>query len=123
MALHRIILSCICLWCILAILGENLLRRSRGHLAVMIRMDGCADIEDVIEPMVRRLRLEFQVFGIEPWIALDLNGCRRECRTMVRKLVDDGILFAEHRGVPDLVLLGSRLCRFFPHKEVFHEAK
>ncbi len=106
--LSKLLLSLISAWCILVILEGVLLKRHHTALRVMICVTGCPDLQDLIEPMVRCLKLEFQLAGIELQIMLDAGGCPRECCTVVRMLINDGVLAPACLGAPDLVLYPGR---------------
>lgn len=106
---NKLLLLSISFWCILEIVEGVSLKRSFNPLRIMISVDDCVYLQEVIEPMVRWVKFEWQVAGIEPQIAVDVRrGCNDECAVVVRKLICERVVVPHLSGTADLVLRPRR---------------
>lgn len=99
---HKVLLMLIYSWCILVILKSFVFNRSLRVMRVLIHVRGYYDL---IEPIVRCLKLEFQMAGFDIELVLQTGDSNDEYCKIANLLVKDGVLAPACRlQAPDLVL-------------------
>lgn len=102
LSLHKTFLMLIFAWCILVILKGFVINRGLHVMRVVIHVRGH---QDLIEPIVRCLKLEFEMAGLDTEIMLQSDDGGHEYCKVIGLLVKDGVLApARHLKAPDLVL-------------------
>jgi hypothetical protein len=101
---NKLLLLSVSYWCILVILEGAVLKPTSGPVRVIVSLTGCPDLQEVVEPLVRCLKLGWQLAGVDLEIAVDARGCSHQCVAVVRKLVDDGVIASHLSAEADFVI-------------------
>ncbi len=101
---RKMILSLVSLWCILTILENITTVRDYSALRIKLHVIPGGDVQQLIEPTVRSLKLRFQISGVEPQITVEACRTNAECQNIIKLLVKNGLIDPNHSHKPDLVL-------------------
>lgn len=101
---HKLLLLCVSYWCILVLLEGAVPKRTLGPVRIVISLDGDPAAQEFIEPLVRWVRLCWQLSGVDIEIAVEALGCGKEWVVLLERLAREGLIVPHLSGPPDFTL-------------------